>query len=199
MNQEQIKKLVSFFFEVGNLRKVIRSHQQTLLCQDPTDNIASHSFRVALIGYFLAKNLNANADKVMKMCLLHDLEEVRTGDQNWVHRKYIRSFEDEVRKDQLAGLDIAEELKSLSKEYDEKTSLESKIVNDADLLDEIFLLREYEWQGNQEAKEWLNRIGGNSQQEKLMSTDLAREIAKEAQIQDPSNWWKKSYSSDKRK
>ena len=61
-------------------------HQQVLLAHDPTDNIASHSFRAAFIGYFLAKQLKADANKVLKMCLLHDLEEIRTGDHNWIHK-----------------------------------------------------------------------------------------------------------------
>ena len=67
MKQNQLKKLVSFFYEIGNLRKVIRAHQQMLLFQDLTDNIAAHSFRTAFIGYFLAKELKADADKVIKM------------------------------------------------------------------------------------------------------------------------------------
>ena len=62
--------LANFFYEIGNLRMVLRSHQQTLLSHDPTDNIASHSFRTAFIGYFLAKELKADADKVLKMCMI---------------------------------------------------------------------------------------------------------------------------------
>jgi len=70
MNKEQIKKLTSLFYEVGTLRKIPRAHQQTLLCQDLSDNIASHSFRVAFIGYFLAENLKADSGKVVKMCIM---------------------------------------------------------------------------------------------------------------------------------
>lgn len=197
MEQNQIQKLVSFFFEIGTLRKIPRSHQQILLCQDLSDNVASHSFRVALIGYFLAKNLNADANKVMKMCFLHDLEEARTGDQNWIYRKYIKSFENEVRKEQLEGIDIAEELKNLSKEFDERKSPESKIAKDADILAQILSLREYEWQGSKEAKKWLSRdedINYNK-----LSTDLAKKIAIEIRTQEPGIWWRKSYGPDKRK
>ena len=49
------KKIVNFLFEIGTLRKIPRAHQQVLLTQDLSDNIASHSYRVAMIAWFLAK------------------------------------------------------------------------------------------------------------------------------------------------
>lgn len=198
MKSEEIRKLVSFFFEIGNLRKVIRAHQQTLLSFDLSDTIASHSFRVAFIGYFLAKALKANVDKTIKMCLLHDLEETRSSDHNWVHKKYIKVFEEEIRNDQLKDLSYSEELIKLSKEYEARKSLEAKIAKDADLLDEIFLLREYDWQGNKEAKAWLKGTKLSSQQEKMMSTELAKQLAHEAKKQVPSFWWKDSWTSKRR-
>jgi putative hydrolase of HD superfamily len=191
MKQKEIKNLASFLYEVGTLRRVLRSHQQTLLSVDPADNISSHSFRTAFIGYFLAKGLKANTDKVVKMCLLHDIEEARAGDQNWVHKRYVKVFEKEIREEQLKNLPGSKELLKLSKEYQEGKTLEAKIAKDADLLDEIFLLREYQLQGNKEAIDWLKGThkkspGGKSQQERQMSTKLAKEIAKIVKKQKPS-------------
>jgi len=204
MKPNQIKKLVAFFFEVGNLRKVIRAHQQPLLSFDLSDTIASHTFRVALIGYFLAKELKTDADKVMKMCFLHDLEETRSSDHNWVHKRYVKVFEDEIRRDQLKTLSRSQELINLSKEYQERKTLEAKIAKDADLLDEIFLLKEYAWQGNKEAADWLRgkRQKGatkKSTHEKMMFTKLAKEIAKEAKRQNPSFWWENLWTPNMRK
>jgi len=199
MKQNQLKKLVSFFYEIGNLRKVIRAHQQMLLFQDLTDNIATHSFRTAFVGYFLAKELKADADKVIKMCLLHDIEEARSADQNWVHKRYIKVFEDEIRDEQLKDILHSKELIKLSKEYQEKKTLEAKITKDADLLDEILLLREYQLQGNKEAEFWLNPNKLKSQQEKLMHTELAKALSKEAKKQEPTFWWKKLWTPNRRK
>jgi len=203
MKKDQIIKLVSFFFEIGNLRKVIRAHQQMLLSFDLSDTIASHSFRVALIGYFLAKELRANTDKVIKMSLLHDLEETRSSDHNWVHKRYVKVFEEEIRYHQLKDLPNSKELINLSEEYKERKTLEAKITKDADLIDEIFLLREYAWQGNKEAIDWLkgtNKKGarGESQHEKMMYTKLAKEIAKEAKRQSPSAWWENLWTPNRR-
>ncbi len=199
MKKNQIKELVSFFFEIGNLRKVLRAHQQTLLSFDLSDTIASHSFRATFIGYFLAKALKADADKVIKMCLVHDLEETRSSDHNWVHKKYVKVFEDEIRADQLECLPDSRELFEIAKEYDERKTIEAKIAKDADLLDQIFLLREYAWQGNREAKGWLKE-GQNeeSAQEKIMSTELAKQIAKETKLQPPSHWWENLWTPNRR-
>lgn len=199
MKDKQLEKLTSLFFEIGTLRKIPRSHQQTLLSQDLSDNIASHSFRTALIGYFLTENLEADSDKVTKMCLLHDLEEVRTGDQNWLHKSYVKSFEGEVREDQVEGLENVEEFEKLSQEYDERETLEAKIAKDADCLDQLMLLKEYAWQGNEEAKEWLHLDKDEkNEQEKRLHTDLAQQLAREVKQQKPSSWWRDSWSSEGR-
>jgi len=204
MDKKQIKNLVSFFYEIGTLRKILRMHQQALLSHDLTDNISSHSFRTAFIGYFLAKELKADADKVVKMCLLHDIEESRAGDQNWIHKRYVKVFEDEIREGQLKNLPDSEELLKLSKEYQERKTLEAKIAKDADVLDELFLLKEYELQGNKEAVDWLKgtRRKGQSketEEEKQMSTKLAKEIAKEIKRQKPSSWWDNLWTPKKRR
>jgi 5'-deoxynucleotidase YfbR-like HD superfamily hydrolase len=89
-------------------------------------------------------------------------------------------------------------LRQLSKEYDERKTIEAKIAKDADLLDQIFLLREYEWQGNKEAKIWMGGKNKKSQHEKMMFTELAKKIATEIKTQNPSDWWKKAWTSARR-
>ena len=193
-NLDKIKKLTSFFFEIGTLRKIARSHRQTLLTDDLSDNIASHSFRSAIIGYFLAREVGVDPDKVIKMCLLHDIEESRAGDQNWVHKRYIKVFEDEIRKEQLGKMPHSQELLDLSKEYDERKSLEAKVAKDADLLDQILLLREYEWTGNKEAKRWLDE----KPYLKIMYNQITKQIVKEISKQRPSLWWHNLWTGDRR-
>ena len=193
-NLGKIKELTSFFFEMGTLRKIARSHRQTLLTDDLSDNIASHSFRSTIIGYFLAKEIGVDSDKVMKMCLIHDIEDSRAGDQNWVHKKYIKVFEDEIRREQLGKMPHSKELLDLSKEYNERKSLEAKVAKDADLLDQILLLREYEWTGNKEAKRWLDK----EPYLKIIYNKITRQIAKEISKQKPSLWWHNLWRSNRR-
>lgn len=195
-NEEDFsEKLVSFFFEIGTLRKIMRSHRQTLLTDDLSDNIASHSFRVTMIGLFLAKLEKVDLLKVIVMCLLHDIEETRAGDQNWIHKKFVKVFEEEIRDGQLKNLPMSNDILSLSQEYHERVTPEAKIAKDADLLDQILLLREYSWQGNKEATRWLKE--GN-QQEKLMFTKSAKNLAQEAFKQIPSHWWNNLWTNNRR-
>jgi len=193
--EPDLKKLASFFFEVGTLRKTARSHRQTLLTDDLSDNISSHSYRVTVIGYFLAKLAKADAGKVVQMCLFHDVSESRSGDQNWIHKRYIKVFEDEISRDQFGDLPFGKDILALGREYQERKSLEAKLAKDADLLDQILLLKEYAHVGNHEAATWLK----HNNHLKLLKTTIARNIAKEILEQNPSDWWYKGLWTSKRR
>lgn len=195
----EITKLANLLFEVGTLRKVPRAHMQTLLTHDLTDNIASHSFRVAIIGWFLAQMENVDPNKVSVMCLFHDTAEARSGDQNWVHKKYVKVFEEEIVKDQLNNLPFAQNLSKLNSEYQTRKTKESIVAKDADLIDQMLLLKEYEWVGNNEANNWLgeNKGKGNMQY-KLLKTASAKKLAQEILKQKPSDWWREDWTSNRR-
>jgi len=188
------KKLASYLYEAGSLRKIARSHRQNLLTDDLSDNIASHTFRVTLIAYFLAKLEKVDSGKVVLMGLIHDTEETRCGDQNWVHKRFVKVFEEEIREGQLKGLPGYEELTGCSKEYGERESPEARIAKDADLLDQILLLKEYAAVGNKEAERWLE---GN-QQEKMIYGRSAKVLAKEIMKQRPSDWWNNLWTEKRR-
>lgn len=45
------------------------------------ESVAEHTFRLALMAYFMKDEFHeADSDKVIKMCLIHDIGEVFTGD-----------------------------------------------------------------------------------------------------------------------
>jgi len=187
-----IKKLVSFLYEVGTLRKIARSHRQSLYTDDLSDNIASHSYRVTMIGILLSKLEGADSNKVIRMCLLHDTDETRSNDQNWIHKKYVKVFEDEIQKDQFSFLGKNNEFNQIKDEYNDRKTLESRIAKDADMIDQCLLLREYEWAGNKEAARWLR---GES---KHITTKSALKIREEIKKQRPSVWWDNLWTSKRR-
>lgn len=197
MNHYQ--RLANFLFEVGTMRKLPRMHRQMFLTDDDSDTIASHSFRVALIAWVLAKEEGADVYKAVMMGLLHDMGEARTGDHNWVHKRYVKIYDDEVYKEQFGDLpfpDFAE----LIAEYVERKSPEAVIAKHADLLDELLLLREYEWQGNKEATVWLRGKGkakGNEQLKKLTLAS-AKKLGKKMYEVSPSDWWNDLWTSKNR-
>lgn len=196
--KQKIKNLTAFFFEIGSLRKIARSHRQTLLTNDLSDNISSHTYRTTMIGYFLAHELNADITKVITMCLFHDIDEARGGDQNWVNKRYVKVYDNEILANQLKNLPNPKKLKKIMIEYNQRKTREAKIAKDADLLDQILLLKEYTWQGNNEAKDWLKTKDGQNQQEKQMYTQLAKKIVREIRHQRPSYWWNNLWTSKRR-
>lgn len=194
------KQVVNFLYEVGTMRKLMRMHRQVLLTDDMSDSIASHSYRVAIISWFLAKEEGADPYKTVMMALLHDISEVRSNDHNWVHKKYIKIFEEEIHEEQLGSLPYPD-LKQFIDEYEERESKEALLAKEADLLDQILLLREYEWVGNKEATIWLYGKGSakvNAQLEKL-KTPTGQRIGKAIYEVSPSDWWNNLWTSNNRK
>ncbi len=187
-------RLTNFFYEIGSLRKIARTHRQELLTDDLSDNIAAHTFRVTCIGWFLAKEEKADVPKVTLMCLLHDISETRSGDQNWVNKKYVKVFENEIVNDQFSNLPQSKKLLSTIREYNKRNSKEARIAKDADLLEQILLLKEYSWQGNKEAKSWLR----DNEQAKRLHTETAKRLVKEILDQSPNVWWSKLWTADRR-
>lgn len=189
-SQKEEQRIVDFLFEVGTMRKLARMHRQTLLTDDLSDNIASHSYRTAIIGWHLAKMEGADPYKTIMMCLFHDVPEVRSGDNNWVHKKYVKIFEEEIIKDQLGTLPYSD-LEKVVNEYHVRESKEAIIAKDADLLDQVFLLREYEWRGNKEAVAWLEGKNGKKLNGKITAfrSESAKKLAHEALQRIPSAWW----------
>jgi putative hydrolases of HD superfamily len=187
-------KLSQYLFEISSLSKVARSHRQRLLTSDLSDNIASHSYLVSVIAYFLAQLEGVDSGKVVLMALFHDTAETRTGDQNWIAKKYVKAFESEAVKDQLTGLPSESELFSNYVEYEKRETKESQVAKDADIIAQIILLKEYEQNGNLVAKKWLN----NQLNEKSLSTKSGKALAKEISHSSPDDWSEGNWSEKRR-
>jgi putative hydrolase of HD superfamily len=140
--------------------------------------------------------------KVVMMCLLHDIPEARSNDQNWVHKKYVKVFDKEIIQEQLMGLPGKGKLKKFFNEYEKRKSLEAKLAKDADLIDQILLLKEYTHIGNKEAESWLHYedFENSCQQYLGLHSKSAKELAKQIALSNVSDWWKekKKWTKDRR-
>src|SRR5436190_917477 len=133
-------KDIDFLFEVGSLHNVPRAWKQVLGLQ--VVNIVEHILRVALIALVIARREGVKDEaKIMKMAIFHDLSESRTLDSAFVHKEYVDRKEEKARIDMLSGTIFQPELEILN-EYEERQSIESKIVRDADQLEVDFELKE---------------------------------------------------------
>jgi putative hydrolase of HD superfamily len=176
-----MKAIADFFFELGMLKKTPRTGYQFL--GTGSETVAEHTFRTAMIGYTLAKLARADAPRVALLCLCHDLAETRTGDHNYVNKKYVSKKEGQAVADLARGLPFADELVGLVQEYKEQESLEARLAFDADQLDLICELREQLALGNSYAALWLEHA------KKRLVTETGQKLAEEIENTDPTAWW----------
>jgi len=177
-----LKRMVEFMFEVGMLKKTPRTGYQFL--GTGGESVADHSFRTAVIGYVLASmHPEADRGKVILMCLFHDFPEARTGDHNYVNKKYVVVDEDKAIQDQVTGLPFGDEVSRLLREFNAIETLESRLSKDADQLDLILELKEQLDLGNRHAEEWLSFAL------KRLLTESGKRLASEIMTTERDSWW----------
>jgi len=177
-----MKDLINFLFEVGMLKKTPRTGYQFL--GSGKESVAEHTFRMTIIGYLLSlQEPKADSMKTTLMCLFHDLHEARTGDHNYVNKRYVRIDEEKAVHDLAKGLPSRDQIVSLTREFAEGKSLEACISRDADQLDLILSLKEQQDLGNPYAREWIHYAL------KRLQSEAARSMAQEILETDSTEWW----------
>ena len=177
-----MKNITNFLFEAGMLKKTPRTGYQFL--GTGKESVADHSFRMTIIGYILAGEIpGADRNKTVLMCLFHDLHEARTGDQNYVNKRYNTVDEKKAVSHMTAGLPFGNVIAGLTDEFNMGESLEASIAKDADQLDLILELKVQKDLGNKYADEWLFYA------EKRLINDKAKELAEEILKTDHAEWW----------
>jgi len=177
-----MKDLINFLFEVGMLKKTPRTGYQFL--GSGKESVAEHTFRMTIIGYLLSlQEPKADSMKTTLMCLFHDLHEARTGDHNYVNKRYVRIDEEKAVQDLAKGLPFRDQIVSLTQEFAEGKSLEACISRDADQLDLILSLKEQQDLGNAYAREWIHYAL------KRLQSEAARSMAQEILETDSTEWW----------
>lgn len=181
---EDFNKIADFLFEVGMLAKTPRSG--FFFLGSGQQSVSEHTTRTIYIGYTLSKlvkNENIDINKVIKMCIFHDLSEARISDLNYVHQKYTEKKEHEAIKDLTNALPFGQEIAAIVSEYEKRETLEAKIAKDADNLEFLISLKEQMDIGNIRAASWLPAI------KKRLFTVSAQEVAEAITNRDSDQWW----------
>ncbi len=177
-----MKNIANFLFEAGMLKRTPRSGFQFL--GSGAESVAEHIFRTSYIGYALGRLAKGvDADRVIRMCLFHDLPEARTGDLNYVNKKYVEADEKKAVEDLARTLPFGDDIRGLVTEFIEGKTEEARLARDADQLEMILALKEYKDLGNKYADEWLDFSL------KRLLTDAARGLARTILETDSSLWW----------
>ena len=105
------------------------------------ESVAEHSWRAALMAYFLKDEFpEADMDKVITMCLIHDLGEAFTGDIP----SFYKTEADEKREEQLLSSWVDSlpepyrtEMQALYQEMDARQTVEAKIYKAIDGMEAV--------------------------------------------------------------
>ena len=136
--------MLSTLIELQRLKRLDRTGWTLRGLPNGTESVAAHSFGVGVAAMLLADELLAqgvtvDVEKVLRMALLHDWAEVRVGDMPRIATAY---FGAEARKqaEGRAFADIVAELKNdlyarVYDDYEQRDSLEARLVKAADILD----------------------------------------------------------------
>ena len=137
-----------------------------------------------MIAFALARmDGKVDADKVLRLALVHDLPEARTGDLNYVNQKYVTADEGRAAKDMSKGLPFGDELRDLLAEYRDESTPESIIAHDADQLEMLLELKEHFEKGITKAADWTPFLL------RRLRTDTAKALAESILDGDPASWW----------
>ena len=138
--------MLPLLIELQRLKRLDRTGWTLRGLPNGIESVAAHSFGVAVTAMTLADQLQArgvsiNSERLLRMALLHDWAETRVGDMPKTATNY---FGNEVRKhaetaafgDVVSGAGEAESLyRDLYGEYEERQTLESRLVKAADVID----------------------------------------------------------------
>ena len=179
------KRDIELLFEVGTLRHMDRVWRQFM--GPDVANCAEHIFRVVWIALTIAKYEDAgNHEKILKMAIAHDISESRTGDVHYISRQYTKRNEELATRDIFEGTAHEDEMIDLIHEYEERESIEAKIVKDADNIDVELELRELRSRGHSMGTVWINSRIKNVYPK--LFTKTARQFWKIIAKVEPHNW-----------
>lgn len=178
--------MLDFFAEAGKLKRVKRSGWWMIGVPDE-ESVADHSFRCAVIGYFLAKKEKADVGKVVLMSLLNDFHEARMNDLHKMAHRYldVRKGERKAFKEQVERLeaDIREELMDIRIEHDRQDSLEGKLARDADILECLLQAKEYLDLGYPNAEKFFKKAPDH------LFSNTAKKLWTGMSEWDSNGWW----------
>lgn len=154
--------------------------------KDP-ESVADHSFRCAIIGYYMAHLEKVDPFKVMAMTLFNDIHEARINDLHKMGHYYIdfKEAEKKVFNDQVACLDteVKKEMSTLRKEYDTQRSKASIVARDADILECLLQAKEYFDNGHLKARKFFKTAPDH------LKTKSAKKFWKQIRKWDSGKWW----------
>lgn len=144
------KEIIEFAKLVGKLKKTTRTGWKIRGVKNP-ESVAEHSYRTALLVMLIADKERLNAEKLIRMALVHDLEEAIVGDIPTL--KKVRYDKEKMFKDHIKTMKDALSIlpKNLQKKYldlwiesEECKTKYAKLLKQIDYIEMMVQCLEYE-------------------------------------------------------
>jgi putative hydrolase of HD superfamily len=131
---------------------------------------------------------DADAFRLVRMCLVHDLLESRTGDLNLVQKQYVISDEKKAKEAMVKNIPFGQEMAELLAEFEKGETLEARLARDADQLSFILDLKSLSDMGHLPARKWLNFVI------QRLVTPTGKKIAETILATEQDAWWLKLFN-----
>ena len=138
--------MLATLIELQRLKRLDRTGWTLRGQPNGTESVAAHSFGVTITAMMLvdeikARGLTVDGERVLRMALLHDWAETRVGDMprtatNYFGNEARKSAETKAFADIINGVGAGESAYAiLHEDYEQRTSLEARLVKAADVID----------------------------------------------------------------
>ncbi|MDL1980955.1 MAG: HD domain-containing protein [Deltaproteobacteria bacterium] len=178
--------IADLLFEANILKKIPRSGFHFLGAGK--ESVAEHVFITTFIAYIMSKIMpDIDALRLITMCLVHDLTEARTGDLNYVQKKYVSTEENKALKDATRDILFGDSLADLIHEFNEGKSAEAELARDADQLSLVLELKSLIDIGYKPPAKWLPFVLDR------LKTKTGKKLAESILKTTEDSWWFKDY------
>jgi putative hydrolase of HD superfamily len=182
--------MLTVLLELQRLKRLDRTGWVLRGLPPGAESVAAHSFGVAFAAMLLADEVAArgvalDVERVLRLALLHDLAETRTGDMPRTMADY---YGKDVRKraeraafdDIMRGLGTSQDgggvrYAELHEDYEERASLEARLVKAADIIDLLAQALMFERAGAR----GLNEFWEGAEERDFDLEGLSREVVRE--------------------
>ncbi|NNF98437.1 MAG: HD domain-containing protein [Desulfobacteraceae bacterium] len=181
-----MNEIVALLFQAHHLKRVKRTGYEFLGMGN--ESVAEHSYHTVFIAYALSKLVpEADALRLLAMCLFHDLTEARIGDLNYVQKKYVTPDESKALADTISGVPFGRDMAAIIEEFNAQETLEARLSHDADQLSFIMDLKMLSDLGYKPPKEWLPNVRGR------LKTQVGIQLSDSICKTNHDQWWRKIF------
>jgi len=182
-----MKAIADLLFEAKILKNIPRTGFAFLGAG--RESVAEHSFTAAFIAFVMSRmEPEVDGQRLVSMCLLHDLPEARIGDLNYVQKKYVTADEDRAIADVVENLPFDNDIAELLAEFNGQQTREARLAHDADQLAFILDLKSISDVGGKTPEKWLPVV------RKRLKTELGKNLAEAVSTRSWDAWWMETYA-----